>query len=90
MHSGDNTFKDLVRLRLEIEEFIDHLIRELDKLDSEFDDYEDGDEDDDLETEPSLGSTNELDQTNAWQLPVEHSPDLEEDDNVVGPHSSDC
>jgi hypothetical protein len=85
MQSEQYRLEALVRVRTDIESFVERLIRVLDALDSETEDLEDSDEDDDQINEPSLGATEELDQRKAWLACDLYTPDLECDHSMVWP-----
>lgn len=78
MRAATDTWLALYRLRAEIEEFVDRIIALLDGIDAPDDEIEDFDEDDDRESEPSLGATEQFDQRRSWRPgPYPFAPDLE-------------
>jgi hypothetical protein len=77
MSGKQSGLNDVLRIRADIEAFVDQLIQALDRLDSPDEELEDTDEDDDEILEPSLGATEHIDQRKSWQRNDLYAPDLE-------------
>jgi hypothetical protein len=79
MRGNARRLNDIIRVRIQVERFVDRLIRTLDRIDAVTDELEDTDIDDDDILEPSLGSTNDFDQRRGWRRYDLHMPDGEQD-----------
>ena len=79
MRSNKDTLQELIKIRLDIEAFVDRVIHALNELDAETEDLEYCNDDDGVDGEPSLGATEDFDQQDAWRPTNQHTPDLEED-----------
>lgn len=78
MRGNARVLADLLRVRTQVENFIDRLVRTLDRIDADTEELEEFEEDDDI-LEPSLGATEDFDQRRSWRRVDLHSPDLEAD-----------
>ena len=79
MRGNARRLNDILRVRVQVERFVDRLIRTLDRLDAATDELEDPDIDDDDILEPSLGSTDDFDQRQSWRRYDLHTPDGEQE-----------
>ena len=82
MRGNARRLNDILRVRVQVERFVDRLIRTLDRLDAATDELEDTDIDDDEILEPDLGSTNDFDQRRSWRRYDLHTSDLEQEGTV--------
>lgn len=62
----EDALRELRRVRVTVERFVEGLIRTLDHIDAATEDLEDADEDQTGECEPSLASTEDVNQDKAW------------------------
>lgn len=83
MRGNARMLNDLIRVRTQVENFVDRLIRTLDRIDVGTEDLEECDLEDDGTLEPSLGATESFDQRKSWRGDGMPTPDLERDSSCV-------